>query len=119
MAVAVGHIAKDQNHSRHIANRGSTVINRPLSHILGDQQRVVRQLHDHAVPQCAHRRAFDRLPSLLIDDLEHRLQQLPDGVLQRPTGQSLRHRIKKRVVATVVRGEYRIITDNVTRNHSG
>ena len=91
-----------------VANRGGTVVNGPFRAVLGDEQAVVRQPDDHALPQGSHRGTLDRLAALFVDDAEHAVERSARRLLQHPAGQGLRDRVEEGDAALGVRGNHRI-----------
>ena len=87
----LGHVAEDQDDAGDapavVEDGGAAVVDGRLAAVPGQQRRVVGQPDLRTQPEDFGRRILDRLPGLLVDDVEHLDQRPPDGLRQRPAGQ--------------------------------
>ena len=92
-------VPKDQHAAEDVAllvpDRGGAVVNRALRPVLRDQDGVVRQPDDLAVPQRPQGRVLDRLAGVLVDDAEHVFQRSSGGFLRLPADQLLGDRVEE------------------------
>ena len=86
----------------------AAVVDGPLRPVPGDQDRVVRQPDDDALPQHLLHRVLDRLAGLLVEDGEHRLQRLPWASSGVHPVNSCGHAVEERHPPLVVGGDDRI-----------
>ena len=91
-----------------VADRGGTVVNGSFRAVFGDEQAVVRQPDDHALPQGSDGGTLDRLAALFVDDAEHAVERLARRFFQRPAGQGLSDRVQEGDAALGVGGNHRI-----------
>ena len=91
-----------------VADRGGTVVNGSFRAVFGDEQRVVRQPDDHALPQGSDGGALDRLATLFIDDLEDGLQWTARRLSLRPAGQEFSDRVQEGDPPVGIGGDDRI-----------
>jgi hypothetical protein len=86
-------VPEDQHAAKDVAlvvpDRGGTVVNRALRAVFGDEDGVVRQTNDLALPQRPQGRVLHRLPGRLVDDHEDLLQRCALRLPLPPAGQLL------------------------------
>ena len=63
-----------------VADRGGAVVNRSVRPVFGDEQAVVRQPDDHAIPQGSNRGTLDCLAAVFVDDVKHAVERLAHGL---------------------------------------
>ncbi len=74
-------------HSPGVTDRGGAVVNGAFRSVLGDEDRVVRQPDDPALPQHFLDGVLDRLAGMLVHDAEYFFERSPRPLLLRPAGQ--------------------------------
>ncbi len=109
---AFGDVSEDQHDTGDfalvVADRGGTVVDGSFRAVLGDEQAVVRQPDDHALPQGSDGGTLDRLAALFVDDAEHAVERLARRLFLRPAGQGLGDRVQERDPPVGVGGDHRI-----------
>ena len=79
-----------------------------LRAVARDEQRVVGEPDDHAIPQRPGSRVLRRLPRALVDDPEHLLERRADGVAVRPAGELLGDPVDHRDAACGIRDDHAV-----------
>jgi hypothetical protein len=99
----LGHIAKNQHDAEQgavcVANRGSTVANRSLHAVLGNQQGVIREPRNLAGAKNLFDGILHCLPGLFVDDIKHLRQALALPFEMFPTREALCFGIQESDVA--------------------
>ena len=95
-----GEIAEHEDHSldraARLADRRAAVVDGDFAAVLGEQNRVVGQVHHGPQTQHLVDRAFHRLAGLLVEDPEHRGQRLAAGLAVFPTREALGLGVERR-----------------------
>ena len=91
-----------------VADRRGAVVDRALAAVLANQHRVIRQANDDPLAKRFRRRVLDRPARLLVDDAEHRVERLADGIRLHPAGQRFGDGIHVRDAAVDVGGDDRV-----------
>ena len=91
-----------------VTNRSSAIIDGKPPAIPGDQDGMVGQSHDQAVPERPYGRVFDRLTCMFIDDAEHIRQPLTCGFLILPPNKRLGDGVEEIDSALGIGADHRI-----------
>ena len=106
-----GGVAKDENHAQELAAveyRSAGILDGMFSTVAGDQDRVIGESDDGALPQHLGDRAFHGCARVLVQDLEHLIERQAPRSSFRPAGQLLGDAVHEADVAGDIRGNDRI-----------
>ena len=109
---ALADVAEDQDDAgdspAFVEDGGAAVVDRHLAAVPGQERRVVGQPDHRAQAEHLGRGILDRLPGLLVDDVEHLGQRPPDRLRSRPAGQRFGRWVQEGHTSLGVGGDDRV-----------